>query len=49
MVHSEGFDLSAQVNGIEGSIGLVGKRICPVTSVKQPTTQGLVPLLGKAA
>ena len=49
MVHSEGFELSAPVNGIEGSISLVGKRICLVTSVMQPTTQGLVPLLGKAA
>ena len=49
MVHSEGFDLSAQVNGIEGSISLVGKRICLVTSVKQATNQGMVALLGKAA
>jgi len=48
MVHSEGFALSAQVNGIEGSIGLVGKRICLVTSVKRPTTEVLIPIFGKA-
>jgi len=48
MVHSEGFELSAQINGIEGSISVIGKRICLIACTEQSNSPQLVPVLGKS-
>ena len=49
MVDSEGFELNAQINGIEGSIGVTGKRICLITCAEQSISPQIVPQFGNAA